>query len=60
MKFLVYQIPVNTVENLLAGVLRAVEEIQQTPGVMEGVYQNMIRRYNVYNELGGHHIEPLL
>ena len=47
-------------EDLLARVLGAAQEIQQTPGVKEGVYQNMIRRYNVCNELGGRHIEQLL
>ena len=60
MKYLVYQTPVDTVENLLARVLGAAQGIQQITGVMERVYQNMCRRYNVHNELGGRHIEPLL
>ena len=34
-------------EDLLARVLGAVQEIQQTPSVMESVYQNMSHRYNV-------------
>ena len=60
MKSLVYQTPVDTVDHLLARVLGAAQEIPQTPGVIERVYQNMIRRYNVRNELSGRHIEPLL
>ena len=59
-KSLMYHIPVDTVEDLLSRVLGASQETQQTPGVMERVYQNMSRRYNVCNELGGRHIEPLL
>ena len=54
MKSLAYQ---TTVEDLLARVLGAAQEIEQIPGVMERVYQNMSRRYN---ELGGRHIEQLL
>ena len=45
---------------VLARVVGAAQEIQQTPGVMERVYRNMIRRYNVCNELSDRHIEPLL
>ena len=52
--------PCGLLEHLLAGVMGAAQEIQHTPGVMERVYQNMIRRYNVCNELGGRHIEALL
>ena len=58
MKSLVYQIPVDTVEDLLARVLGAAQEIQQTPGVMKRVYQNMSRRYNVCNKLGGRILNP--
>ena len=50
----------DTVEDLLARVLGAAQEIQQTPGVMERVYQNMICRYNVCNDLHGRRIELLL
>ena len=60
MKSLVYQTPKDTVEDILTGVVDAVEEFQQTLGLMERVYQNMSRRYNVWNKLGGRHIEPLL
>ena len=57
MRFLVYQ---DTVEGLFAQVLDAAQYILQPPGVIERVYHNIIRRYNVSNELGGRHIEPLL
>lgn len=60
MKSLVYETPVDTVEDLVARVLTAAQEIQQTQGVMERVYQNLIRRYTVCNEVHGRHIEPLL
>ena len=60
MKSLVYQTSVDTVEDLLARVLGSAQEIQQTPGVMTRLYQNMIRRFNMYIELGCCHIEPLL
>ena len=60
MNSLVYQTSVDIVEDLLAHVLGVAQEIQQTLGVMERVYQNMICRYNVCNELGGRHNEPLL
>ena len=62
MKSLAYMTLVDTVEDLLARVLGALQKIQQTPCVMERVwgYQNMSRMYNGCNELGGHHIEPLL
>ena len=52
--------PVETVKDLVARVLTAAQEIQQTQGVMERVYQNLIRRYTVCNEVHGRHIEPLL
>ena len=60
MKPLLYQTPMDTVEDQLSRVLGASQEIKKTPGAMERVYQNMIRRYNVCNLLGGRHIEPLL
>ena len=60
MKSLMYHTPVDTVEDLLVRVLGAEQEIQQKTCVMERVYQNMIHRYNVCNELGVRHIEPLL
>ena len=59
-KWLVIETPVDTVEDLVARVLTAAQEIQQTQGVMERVYQNLIRRYTVCNEVHGRHIEPLL
>ena len=37
-KSLVYQAPVDTVEDLLTRVLGAAQEIQQTPGGMERMY----------------------
>ena len=43
--------------DLFSRVLGAAKEIQQTP--MEQVYQNMIRKYNVCDVLGGRHIEWL-
>lgn len=60
MKSMVYETPVETEEELLARVMVAAQEINGTPGVMERVYRNMIRRYNVCNDVGGRHIEPLL
>ena len=60
MKSLVYLTTVNTVEDLLSRVLSPAQEIQQKPCVMARVQQNIIRRYNVCNELDGRHIEPLL
>ena len=57
MKSMVYQIPVETEEELLARVTVAAQEINGAPGVM---YRNMISRYNVCNDIGGRHIEPLL
>ena len=60
MKSLVYETPVDTVQDLLARVLGTAQEIQQTQGVMERMYQNMSRSYNVCNELSGRHIESLL
>ena len=55
-----YQTPVDTMEDLVARVLGDSQDIQPTPAVMERVYQNMSRRYNVCNEFGGRHIELLL
>jgi len=60
MKSLIYETPVETEEDLLARVLVDAQQIDETPGVMERVYQNMTRRYNVCNDVGGRHIEPLL
>ena len=60
MKSLVYETLVDTVEDLLSRVLGATQEIQHAPGVIERVYQDMSRRYNVCNELGSRHIKPLL
>ena len=60
MKSLVYQAPLATVGNLLARVMIAAKKIQQIPGVMERVCQNRSCSYNVCNEFGGRHIEPLL
>ena len=60
MKSMVYQSPVETEEELLARVMVAAQEINGAPGVMDRVYRNMIRRYNVCNDNGGRHIEPLL
>ena len=57
MKSLVYQTPVDTVEDLFGLVPGAAQKIQH---VMEQVYQNVSRRYNVWNELGGRYIEPQL
>ena len=51
--------PLWILEDLLARVLGAVQEIQQTPGEMERVHHNMSRRYNERNKLGGRHVEPL-
>ena len=52
--------PVDSVEDQLARILGVAQEIQQTPVVMERVYQNMRLGYNVCNEFGGRHIESLL
>ena len=38
----------------------AAQEINGAPGVKDRVYRNMIRRYNVCNNIGGRHMEPLL
>ena len=53
-KIIVYETPVETEEELLTRV--AAQEIDETPIVMTRVYQNMIRRYNVFNEVGGGYI----
>ncbi|KAJ4432107.1 hypothetical protein ANN_20722 [Periplaneta americana] len=60
MKSLVYETPVETAEDLVALVVVAAGEIADTPGVIERVYENIIRRYNACNEVGGRHIEPHL
>ncbi|KAJ4432291.1 hypothetical protein ANN_20909 [Periplaneta americana] len=51
MKNLVYETPVETAEDLVARVVVTAGEIADTPGVIELVYQNIIRRYNACNEL---------
>ena len=60
MKSLMCQTPLDTVEDLLARVLDAVQENQQTQGVLERVYQKIIPMYNVCNELGGRPIKQAL
>ena len=60
MKSLVYETPVESEEDLLARIMAAAQEIQETPGIFERVYENMLRRCNVCIELGGRHIEQLL
>ncbi|KAJ8877285.1 hypothetical protein PR048_021739 [Dryococelus australis] len=60
MKSTVYEIPVETDEDLLARVMVAAQQIDGTPGVMRREYRNIIRRYDVCNDVGGRDIEPLL
>ncbi|KAJ8866933.1 hypothetical protein PR048_032795 [Dryococelus australis] len=42
-----------------ARVMVAAQQIDGTPGVVERVYRDMIRRYDVCNDVVGRHIEPL-
>ncbi|KAJ4434221.1 hypothetical protein ANN_22769 [Periplaneta americana] len=51
MKSLVYETPVETAAYLVVRVVVAAGEIADTPGVIERVYQNIIRRYNACNEV---------
>ncbi|KAJ4442487.1 hypothetical protein ANN_04073 [Periplaneta americana] len=60
MKSLAYETPVETAEDLVARVVVGAGEVADIPGVIERVYQNIIRRYNACNEVGGRHIEPHL
>ncbi|KAJ8894774.1 hypothetical protein PR048_000081 [Dryococelus australis] len=46
--------------DLLARVMVDAQQIDGTPRVMERVYRNIIRSYNVCNDIGDRHIEPLL
>ena len=57
MKSLVYEIPVDSEEDLLARVLAA--EGAGLQGIGDGVYQNVVRRYRVCVEVAGRHFEPL-
>ena len=58
MKKLVYDTPVEAEDDVVARVVVAAGQIADTPGVIELVYQNIIRRYNVCNDVAGRHIEP--
>ena len=58
MKNLIYEIPVESEEDLLARVMAAADV--GGPEIDDRVYHNMIRRYRICVEVGGRHIEPLL
>jgi hypothetical protein len=47
MKSVVYETPVESVEDLIARITAAAEYIQTMPGIFHTVNQNMLRRCNV-------------
>lgn len=49
-----YETLVQIEEDLLAKILVTAQRIDETPGVMKRVYQNMILRYNMCNNISGH------
>jgi hypothetical protein len=60
MKSLVYETPVESVEDLIARITAAAEYIQTMPDIFHTVNQNMLRRCSACNEVGGRHFEQLL
>lgn len=59
-KALVYATPIETVEDLVARILAAAEEVQNMPGIFERIQRNMLRRCNSCIEVDGGHFEQLL
>ena len=56
----IYDTPVETEEDLLAGILSGCRTVQYTPGIFEWERQNMVRLCNACSEVGGHHFEQLV
>lgn len=57
-KSLIYLTPVETEENLLVRVVDATQQVDDAPGVIERLYQNIIRRYQLCHDDGGCHNKP--
>lgn len=60
LKSLVYETPVDTDMELIARIVAACNVIRNMPGVFQQVRQNLIRRCQACNEIGGRHFEHLL
>ena len=56
MKSLIYETSVASEEDLLARVMAATDV--GGPRIGDRVYQNMVRMYRNYVDIGGRHIEP--
>lgn len=59
-KAIVYETPVNNVEELRERIVGAFERVRGTVGIFERVRQSMLQRCNLCVELGGHQFEHLL
>ena len=60
MKSLIYQLPVDSAEDLVARIIVAADKISATPGIFERVRQLLIRRCELCNTTLGRHFEQLL
>ena len=59
-KTIVYETPVDTVQELRERIVAAFERVQATPGIFERVRRSMLQRCNVCIEVGGHQFEHLI
>lgn len=60
MKSIVYETPVATEQELIRRIETAAQEIRNSPGMLQKIYPNMIRRCNACIEVRGRHFEQLL
>ncbi|GBL64084.1 hypothetical protein AVEN_155118-1 [Araneus ventricosus] len=60
MKSSVYEIPVDSAEDLAARIVVAVDKINAPPGIFERVSLSFLRRCELCNDTRGRHFEHLL
>ncbi|GBN52916.1 hypothetical protein AVEN_10618-1 [Araneus ventricosus] len=60
MKSLVYEMPVDSAEDLVAKIVVAADKINTPPGIFERVRRSFLRRCELCNDQRGRHFEHLL